>query len=316
MLNASAPQRLHGPEDLLGKIPYLLEFHPSDSIVTLYLGPEGRVLATSAIAIDAPTQVIVDDQLDAANRSNAAMIAVVGYGPLTASGSVTAVADAMNRHVQVFSTYIVSGGYFYCLNSGCACAAVTGMPFDPKASTIAAHSTVLGEVALPSRDALLALAAPDPVAQAAVQAALPRARTIHLPELVELDELLERAMLDQRLTDDEVARLALLLRRPQVRDAAWQQTDQLMWQRNLWLDVTRRVPEQYVTAPASLAAWCAWRRGESILAMAAARRAAAVDPSNTITRVVVGAIQSRIRPTELIPVWPLPPTSPTVTDPR
>jgi hypothetical protein len=306
MLEASAPQLLRGPQDLLGKIPYLLQFHPSDSIVTLYLGPQGKLLTFSNISLKIPADVIVDELRDHATRTGAELVVIVGYGPLTSSATVTAVADAVGRHVRVFDTCLLSGGYLYCLRSGCACDAVTGVAFDPKATAVAAHATVLGEVALPSRDALLALADADPVAQAAVQDALPRARTVQRPELVELDELLEKANFDQRLTDDEAARMALLLRRRPVRNAAWQRTDQLMWQRNLWLDLTRRVPEPYVAAPAALAAWCAWRRGEQTLALAAARRAAAADPTSTIIRIVVAAIQSRLRPTELIPVWPLP----------
>src|SRR5205085_11746500 len=94
------------------------------------------------------------------------------------------------------------------------------------------------------------------------------------------------------------------LRRRPVREAAWLKTSTHMWQRNLWLDLTRRVPEPYVTAPAALAAWCAWMRGESTLALAAARRAAAVNPDDMTTPIVVAANQSKLSPADLIPVWP------------
>ncbi|WP_344515786.1 DUF4192 family protein [Dactylosporangium maewongense] len=315
MLDASVPLLLRSPEDILGKIPYLLGFHPSDSIVTLYLGPQGQLRTFSNTSLGMPVHVIADEIRDIATRASAEMVVIVGYGPLTASTTVTAVADAAGRHVRAFYTCLLSGGYRYCLRSGCSCAAVTGVAFDPNATAVAAHATVLGEVALPSRDALLALADADPVAQAGVQAALPQARGIQRPELVELDELIGQAMLDQRLTDGEAARMALLLRRVPVRDAAWQRTDQEMWQRNLWLDLTRRVPDQYVAAPAALAAWCAWRRGEPTLALAAARRAAAVDPTGTIIQVVVAAIRSRRKPTDLIPVWPLPLAGRAAADP-
>lgn len=315
MLDAVAPQLLRNPQDILGKIPYLLEYHPSDSIVALYVGTGGRVLAYSNAALATPADVVVDEMRDSAIRADARTVVIVGYGPLTATGTVTAVIDAVARHVHVGYACLVSGGYYYCLNDGCACDAATGVRFDPQATAVAAHATVLGEVALPSRSALLALTEPDPEAQDGVRAALPRARAVERPELVELDELLELAMLDQRLTDDEAARLALLLRRRPVREAAWLKTAGQMWQRNLWLDLTRRVPEPYVTAPAALAAWCAWMRGENTLALAAARRAAAVNPDDMTTLIVVAAIQSKIPATDLVPVWPPAPDEHTLPGP-
>jgi len=304
MLDASMPQVLRNPEDLLGKIPYLLQYHPTDRIVILYLGRDGRVLIYNSIGIGAPTTEFADEIRDTATRAGAQAVVIVGYGPLSATGAVTALVDAVDRHIHIRLTCFVSAGYYYCLNRGCTCEAATGVRFDPRATQTAAHATVMGEVALPSRSDLLALTEPDPDAQDRVRAAFHRARRIERPELVELDEFLERAMLDQRLTDDEAARLALLLRRRSVRQVAWLRTAGQMWQRNLWLDLTRRIPEPYVAAPAALAAWCCWRRGEGTLALAAARRSAAVDPENLITTIVVTAILSKLGPADLIPVWP------------
>ncbi|MFG2042191.1 DUF4192 family protein [Dactylosporangium sp. NPDC048998] len=226
---------------------------------------------------------------------------IVGYGPLTATGTVTALIDDVDPHIHISYTCMVSAGSYYCLDRGCTCKATTGIRFDPRATETAAHATVVGEVAWPSRSDLLALTEPDLDAQARVRAAFHDARRIERPELVELDKLLERATLDQRLTDLETARLALLLRRRPVREAARLRTSDHMWQRNLWLDLTRRIPEPYVAAPAALASWCCWMRGESTLALAAARRTAAVDPQNPITTVVVAAVLSKLRPTDLIP---------------
>lgn len=310
MLDASPPQQLRSPQDVLGKIPFLLNYHPSDSIVTLYLGQQGRVLAYTNIGLEVPTPVAVDKMRDIVSHSAATLVLIVGYGPLTAAPHVTAVADAVHQHVRVISTFMVSVDRYYCLGNGCTCQAVTGIPFDPRATAIAAHSTVLGEVALPSRADLLALVAPDPTAHAAVQQAIRRAQAGPAPEPGALEGLLDQASHDQRLTDDETARMAVLLRHRRVRDAAWRATDDLMWQRDLWLDLTRRVPARYVTAPAALAAWCAWRRGENPLALAAARRAHATDPDDAMTMLVVTAIRSDMRPTDLIPVWPPAPDQP------
>ncbi|GAA4259874.1 DUF4192 domain-containing protein [Dactylosporangium darangshiense] len=304
MREASAVQLLRNPEDLLGKIPYLLQYHPTDRIVVLYLGPDHHLLVIGSVGIDAPTADLADEIRDTATRTGAQSVVIVGYGPLTATGTVTSLVDAVDPHIHISYTCLVSAGAYYCLDRGCICDATTGIQFDPRATETAAHATVAGEVAWPSRSDLLALTEPDPDAQDRVRAAFHDARRIERPELVELDELLERAMLDQRLTDLEAARLALLLRRRPVREAAWLKTTDHMWQRNLWLDLTRRIPEPYVAAPAALAAWCCWMRGEGPLALAAARRTAAVDPQNFITTVVVAAIQSKLRPADFMPAWP------------
>jgi hypothetical protein len=77
-----------------------------------------------------------------------------------------------------------------------------------------------------------------------------------------------------------------------------------MWQRDLWLDVTRRVPEQYVAAPAALAAWCCWLRGECTLALAAVQRVVAVDPHYTLAHLIVTGLQAGVPARELVGHWP------------
>ncbi|MGI5238745.1 DUF4192 domain-containing protein [Dactylosporangium sp. CA-139066] len=316
MHDASAVQLLRTPEDLLGKIPYLLQYHPSDRIVILYLSPDHRLLVCGSVDIDAPIAALADEIRDTATRTGAQAVLIVGYGPLTATGTVTALIDAVDPHIHISYTCLVSAGAYYCLDRGCTCDATTGIRFDARATETAAHAAVAGDVAWPSRSDLLALTDPDVEAQAGMQAAFHDARRIERPELAELDELLERAMLDQRLTDLEAARLALLLRRRPAREAAWRKTTNHMWQRNLWLDLTRRIPEPYVAAPTALAAWCCWMRGEGTLALAAARRTAAVDPQNFIALIVVAAIQSKLRPADIMPGWPPAPDDDTTAGPR
>ncbi|WP_432983121.1 DUF4192 domain-containing protein [Dactylosporangium sp. CA-233914] len=305
MTNASKPQ-LRSPHDVLGTVPYLLGYHPADSIVTLYVASSGRVLACTNIALHVPTSDAVDKIRDFASRADAELVFIVGYGPLTEACAVTAVADEVDRHVPVGVTWLVSAGYYHCLVRGCGCGALGGVPFDPRATEVAAQAAVRGEVALPSRDDLLALVDPDPTAQAAVDQAIQRMPTLHSWTAADLNELLERAMLDQRLTDNEAARMGLLLQHIPLRDAAWEATSREMWQRNLWLDLTRRLPQRYVPAPAALAAWCAWMRGENPLALAAARRARRADPSYSMLQLVVTSILSNIPPSQLVPVWPMP----------
>ncbi|MFG2042190.1 hypothetical protein [Dactylosporangium sp. NPDC048998] len=71
MRDASAVQLLRSPEDLLGKIPYLLQYHPTDRIVILYLGPDQFILAYSSVGLDAPTAALADEIRDTATRTGA-----------------------------------------------------------------------------------------------------------------------------------------------------------------------------------------------------------------------------------------------------
>jgi hypothetical protein len=306
MLDARNVQVLRGPLDLLGKIPYLLEYHPSDCVLTLLLDRDGRLLVGAEMTIEAPVDVIANAARDTAIRSRAETALIIGYAELAAKGKVTAVADSLGRHINVAYSCLMSAGRVYCLKPQCGCDAGVGLPFDPKATAVAAMSTIRGEVALPSKSALLALADPDPQAQAAVMGSY--AAALRLPgrrDVRELHELHDRALLDQRLSDIDAARLAILLRRQPIRDAAWRATGAEMWQRNLWLDLTRRIPGRDVATPAALAAWCAWMRGEGALARAAARRAAAVNPNHGIARIVTTALDAGISPTDAVPAWPL-----------
>ncbi|WP_432983130.1 DUF4192 domain-containing protein [Dactylosporangium sp. CA-233914] len=305
MHKATTPLRLRSREDFLGMLPYLLQYHPSDSVVLVHLTASGRVATYADVALGTPPAIVADSVQQALAHTPTATVMIIGYGPVTAADDVAAIAEAVDRHVLVGAAGIVCGEAFYCLTPGCDCDAVTGVPFDPRSTAIAAAATLRGDVALPSRADLLALAEPDPAAQAGVAAAIARIPVGDQPTRAELDALLERAMLDQRLTDDGAARMAWLLQQVPLRDAAWNATSHQMWQRNLWLDLTRRVPDAYVSAPAALAAWCAWMRGETTLALASARRAATVNLNNPMLRIIVASIRANIPADQVVPVWQL-----------
>ncbi|MGI5238758.1 DUF4192 domain-containing protein [Dactylosporangium sp. CA-139066] len=312
MSDVSTPQVLRGPEDLLGMVPYLVGYHPADSIVVLYVQSGSRVRAVHVLSLAAPVARMVDEVLDAARRAGAECVLVVGYGPLPAAATVKALIAGITASVPVGYSCFVADGHYYCLKPGCGCAAVTGIPFDPRATAVAAAAAVRGDVALPSREALLALTAPDPAAHIVVRTAIRRTLRQALADDtrpgpadadLRLEELLDLARADRRLTDAQVARLAVLLDDCAVHRAAWYGTDQEMWQRNLWLDLTRRVPDRYVAVPAALAAWCAWRRGEAHLAFAAARRSLEADPGNRLAAMICTAIHAKLPPT-VVAEWP------------
>ncbi|MET8530239.1 DUF4192 domain-containing protein [Micromonospora sp. NPDC005172] len=269
--------------ELLGLVPYLLGYHPEQSLVALFLKADRRVAVAARVDLAAPMAQVVEAFRDVADRTAAQTLVLVGYGNRDVAPTVTAASDALAAHLTVSQTLLVITDRFFCLD--CPCDATEGVSFDAKATATAAQSTVEGLVALPSRDALLAHTDPDPAQQAAVAAAI--AALQPAPDgPAALRALLDRARNSHRLTVEQAARMAILLTDQQNRDTVWRATSGAMWERDLWLDLTRRVPGEYVTAPAGLAAWCAWRLGDETLALAAARRALIVDPQDRISRIV------------------------------
>ncbi|MEV1109136.1 DUF4192 domain-containing protein [Micromonospora sp. NPDC049751] len=282
---------VRAPAELLGLVPYLLGYHPEQSLLALFMKADRRVAVAARIDLTAPTAQVVDAFRDVAERTMAQTIVLVGYGNPDAFSTVTAAGDALAAHLAVLQTLLVTRDRYVCLD--CPCEATDGVAFDATTTASAAQSTVEGLVALPSREALLALTDPDPAQQAAVAAAIAA-----LPPAsggpAALRALLDQARSGHRLTVEQAARMAVLLTDQQIRGLARRAISGVMWERDLWLDLTRRIPDRYITAPAGLAAWCAWRRGEETLAIAAARRALAVDPQDRISRLVALAAAAHI----------------------
>lgn len=296
--------------DLLGMIPYTMGFHPERSIVAVGL-EHGRVGWIFRADLDTPAEALSEPILAAALDTTASpQVVFVGYGPADVAETIRQLHhDLTAEGIAVVDLLRVDGGRFYCL-SCLSCPEVAGMPFDPRETVFAAKATVAGLVALPDRDAVLAQVAPDLTAHEVIEAALARlAAAGHTPNLardsVIIDQAMKAARGGARMDDDAVARLALLLQHLPLRDHAWQATDGYLWQRELWLDLTRRVPEPLVTPIACLAAWAAWRGGDSVLAGAALGRAYAVDPHYGLAELIGDLLASRRRPDRLVPVWPL-----------
>jgi hypothetical protein len=294
------PTWLSGPVEVLGAVPYLLGFHPTDSIVTVLLQRGGRVVGGSRHSLCLPHQQIVDDVRTVISQRGITALVVVGYGPPSTRAAVNAVGEALHRDLPVPGRFLVSGGRCYCLRKGCGCLPEEGLAFDPQSTAYAAQAAVDGQVALPSRDAVVALAAADVVAQQQVQAALDSLPPWRMSTLA---ELMDAAQQGRRLDDQQMAELATMLREGPDRDDAWQATGGDMWQRDLWLDVTRRVPDAYVARPAALAAWCAWRRGEHTVAHAAIDRILDAGGMDMLAVIIMQLLENNVDP-QRIP-WPL-----------
>lgn len=145
--------------DLLGYVPYLLGFHPADSVVVLGLA-DRRIGVAARADLGRPRPETVrrlSRLLAAAGRGSAAITSVVliGYGPDPAAADVTrSVANALDaRGYHVREVLLQIGERYHCLQCD-YCTPPGGAPFDPSTTAAAAIATYEGMVAQPDRAAV------------------------------------------------------------------------------------------------------------------------------------------------------------------
>ncbi|ROT33688.1 DUF4192 domain-containing protein [Micromonospora sp. HM5-17] len=317
--------------DLLAAVPYLLGFHPADSVVVVALrGTRIVFLARGDLPGLPAASEPPGDGLGEAAAELAAVVArqgvhatmVVGYGP---AARTTPMIDALivalgEVDLPVLEALRVTGDRYWshvCGDPvGCP---PEGTPFDASTSQFAAAATFAGQVALPDRDTLVRQIAPvGGSARRAMREATRKAE-------VRLRDLLGRApaadALNQRtvwragraavrlalrrhrdggqLTDDEVAWLSLLLVHLPTRDDAWRWTGGEEWHLTLWTDVLRRAEPDLGAAPASLLAFAAWCAGQGALASVAVDRALEAQPDYSMALLLAEALRVGIPPSIL-----------------
>jgi len=290
-------------EELLTVVSNRLGYHPDNDIIAVLMRGDD-IHGVARWDLSAPAGAAVADLLPAALRNGITTIMLIGYGPLPARGAVTELIDRLHRFIPVVIRLLVTEDRAYCLLDQCPCPAADGTQVNARPTTIAANSTTPSKVILPSRRHLQALVDPDPAAQARTAALLTDRELDDRASGRTVRAAMTLAAATQPLSDAHAARVAVALDREPVRQDAWLATGRHRWQLDLWLDVTRRVPDDYVSAPASLAAWCAWRRGDAGLAAMAWRRSVEKTPPTALTDLIAGLLAQHVTPDQLL--WPLP----------
>ncbi|MEV7228470.1 DUF4192 domain-containing protein [Polymorphospora sp. NPDC051019] len=321
---------VRSPADLLAAVPYLIGFHPADSVVVVALRGSKIVFAARG---DLPTPGASAPARDATARHLALVVArqradsamIVGYGAATRVTPTvelvgTALREARLRVLEALR--VTEGRYWSYLCDAVDCCPAEGTAYDPAATEVAAAATFAGQVALPDRAALANQVAPvvGPAREAMRQAT--RRADNRLRELVDgaappttadrvvriAGEAAVRAAMTRhreqgRLTDDELAWLTVLLPHLPVRDHAWERIGDDDWQVTMWTDVVRRVEPGLAAAPASLLAFAAWRAGNGALASVAIDRALHAEPGYPMALLIDEALQLGTPPS-MLAEWP------------
>ena len=312
---------LRDPADVAAAVPYLLGFHPADSVVVIGLRG-GEAAMVQRWDLDSDADGLADAMVRMALPSAPHAVLLVGFGPAyLVRPVVRRLCEILP--VPVHAAVRVAGGRCYCELCD-TCTPPGGVPYDVTATRVAAAATVAGLSALPSRAALADLVAPIGGLRAeamtvAVGNADDRLRelldaarspsdpngvvALHEQGLLAVDDAFAAARGGRHLDDDQVAWLTLLLHSLPVRDHAWRGTDHEEWQLDLWTDLTRRAEPALVAPCAALLAFAAWRAGNGPLAGVALERALHCDPDYSLAMVIHDAMFSGV-PGSVLGEWP------------
>ena len=324
--------------DIAAALPYLVGFHPHESLVLVSLGgPTGtRVGLTvradlparsasaavvtalvSSVATDDPAGVVVAVVSEAPDERGA----LPGGDALDGLPHRDVVHDAVvalaGLDIPVRDTLLVRGGrwWSYDCPEPC-CAPGAGAPLPGGVSPLAAASAAAGQVLAPDRATLEARIAPlDGPARAAVDAAIWRlvdrraraTRTDPDGETRRSWDTVLRAVRHcrppeaGRLPDREVAGVLWAVADIRVRDRALTLAlgDDAAPAELLWTECTRRAPAPLDAAPATLLAVSAWLRGDGAMANVALERALDSRPTYTLARLLADGLAACLPPAEL-----------------
>jgi hypothetical protein len=322
---------VRSPVDLLAAVPYLLGFHPTDSVVVVAMRDKRIIFAARGdlpqpTASRAACTAAAEHLATVVGRQGAQAATVLGYGPDDrVTPVVTAVTAALGtRGLAVMEELRVAESRYWSYRCESPdCCPPEGTPYDVTTSALAAAAAYAGQVALPDRAALVRQVAPiggltrESMRQATLRAddrladlleGAPPAdllgiKVVRAAGEAAVREAMDRHRAEASLTDDEVAWLSLLLLHVPVRDYAWERVTDEDWQLALWTDVLRRAEPELVPAPASLLAFAAWRSGQGALASVALERALRADPAYSMALLLEQAIQTGAGPS-LLDSWP------------
>lgn len=316
---------LTSPADILAAVPYLVGFHPHDSLIVIGID-DAEVKVTARWDLPVPPGALSPlTQLMA--RERVTRLIAVGYGP---GARVTPAIDqlrALTPATLCEALRADQGRYWSYLCDLPHCCPPEGTPYDPATSPIATEAIVSGLVALPDRATVEATVAPlsgpvrlavrkataDAVAElraklAASSDADAFARDFVHRGLIRVRAAIATAQAGGRIDDTQAARLGLDLAVIRVRDEAWTLLDDATQPAHLslWKDLTRRLEPRFVPPAAALLAMAAWRSGTGALASIALDRALSLDPAYSMANLLRHAMQHLLAPQSLTERMPNP----------
>jgi Domain of unknown function (DUF4192) len=308
--------RLSDPSELIAAVPYLLGFHPHDSVVLLALHGSrlGLTLRADLVGSD-QVRPLAEQLLVPLSRQRPTGVALVVIGgDLTPDGDPPhrAVVDALGEALTgaglpvvhaAWTAQIVSGAPWRCYGDPRCAGAVA----DPTTSPLAAATIAAGAVTFQSREEMAELLAAEDsptlgrraMLLAAADAEHPMSARLVGQRLAQLKQLHQAAGAgDLALSDRTVAEVASALCDHRVRDAclAWCSGPGAAAAERLWLALVRATPAPERAEPAALLALAAYVRGDGALAGVALDAALRACPEHSLSALLRAALDTGLPP--------------------
>lgn len=305
---------LTDPGQLIVATPYLLGFHPADSIVLCAVKDGGLeyTLRTDCPTDPALYPVLARTLVGEIHQPDGIRVAAVIVG-------TPAEDHILARHllkkfteagipINVFGVpAIVHGARWIDYDD----AEHSGDLPDPTTSIVAANAVARGLVTLPSREALVAQLAPAPEDVLARRAALLQASDDE-PQRAELTtdervEWLRRHYVDrvadgdEDFSDNDIVLACRMLTERAVRDRCLSLLSgpQAASAERLWTILARQCPPPACAEPAVLLAMSAYIRGDGALAAIAVDRALTARPRHLLAHLLGRALNAGIHPRQI-----------------
>lgn len=293
------------PGDLLGVVPYLLGFHPSDSVVMILLG-ESEIVMTAridAVALQRPAELA--GYLDQVRRDQGALglVTITYSGEPAARDQTAALAAELDPSVLV-DALLADGERWWSVLCEGPCCPVEGTPYDAGSNELSAAAVYAGMTALPDREAVRAMVAgPSAEDEGALNALLEEACGDVLDRSLGARKRLVRRLLTEALdaaalSDVECLRLAGLVRNLAVRDVAWAQLSRERAADHVavWRQVVARTPTWLAPAPLCLLGMAAWVSGNGALQNCCIERVEEIDAGYTMAALLADINERALPP--------------------
>lgn len=288
-------------EGLLAAIPYLLRFHPHDSVVFV-LQRADRVVLTARLGLDEVEKLPEPQQQlqQLALVSDADAISLVCYHDDHVRGLTAVAALAQAATIPVSDILHATATHFWAV---CCSDDPEPQPYDVSSHPVAAEAVLAGVSVLPSRSDVQRLAAgPDPgdaAIIAADAAASQQLRHVSPQRRVGLTvTLVEHHVADPAGLDaTTAAMIARLIDDVACRDAAWLSMTRVTADQHvaLWSRVVAHTLPPWETPPLCLLGMAAWLAGQGALHVECIERASRIRPSYSLLHIL-DDIQARALP--------------------
>ena len=299
--------RIREPGDILGLVPYLLGFHPSESLVAAFVR-QRRVVVTARVdlAATADLEALLDQLELVAHQVDTRALVLIGY---SADESVRDVMRGLADLIpfDLVDVLAVSGDRWWSVCCDGDCCPAEGRPYDIETHPLAAQAVLAGISATGTRDDIVALTVGPPVAErerltaAADTCAATVEQLSRRRQKRRVRQLVERVLQTDGPTEAEAIEIAVLVRDIGVRDEVWA----LMRCHNaevyvaLWRQVVAVSVWPYEAAPLAMLGWAGWLNGNGALFNCCIDRLEGVAPDYSLLELCKQISINAIPPREL-----------------